>query len=261
MDISVICPCCGKKGTGEFCTHCGEIIKHQRLSLHTLIKSIPDVFFDVEYGLFYSIINLLKRPGDVVRRYFAGDRSRNYKPLKFILFIGGLYALLYIRFDIHGNSSPFYGQLLNDAQTGRHTGKNMDQFGDQYTSLLLLLQFPIIAFFTWIVFHKRKYFFGEHLVANAFFIAEVSLYKIVLFPLYYLLNGTHWINTLDAFYSLWILGYYTYSFYDWLYYRKTIRGFFISLTMVVCLILLIFIITLIIVPVLYYIKVRFFGFD
>lgn len=259
MDSGVICPGCDQKSNGEFCMHCGEIIKHQRLSLRTLINSVPDVFFDVESGLFYSILNLLKRPGTVVRRYFAGDRSRNYKPLKFVLFIGGLWALLYFRFHIQGDSSSFYEQIFNDAKTGRNTGKNLDEFNDQYTSLFLLLQFPIIAFMTWIVFHKRKYFYGEHLVANAYFIAEVSLYKIVLFPLYYLLNGTHWINTLDLFYSLWILCYYSYAFYDWLYYRKTIRGFFISVAMVVCLILLILIITIIMVPVVYYIKVRFFG--
>src|SRR5665647_1724940 len=128
MDSGIICPCCGQKSNGEFCMHCGEIIKHQRLSLCTLINSVPDVFFDVESGLFYSILNLLKRPGTVVRRYFAGDRSRNYKPLKFVLFIGGLWALLYIRFHIQGDSSSFYEQIFNDAKTGRNTGKNMDQF-------------------------------------------------------------------------------------------------------------------------------------
>ena len=115
MNSGVICACCGQKSTGEFCMHCGESTSHPRLSLRVLIKSIPDVFFDIEYGLLYSIINLLKRPGDAVRRYFEGDRMRNYKPLKFILFIGGLYALLYIRFNIHGDFSDFYGQLLNDT--------------------------------------------------------------------------------------------------------------------------------------------------
>src|SRR5665647_3446888 len=112
MDSGIICPCCGQKSNGEFCMHCGEIIKHQRLSLRTLINSVPDVFFDVESGLFYSILNLLKRPGTVVRRYFAGDRSRNYKPLKFVLFIGGLWACLLISFPIQGDSGPFTSRFL-----------------------------------------------------------------------------------------------------------------------------------------------------
>lgn len=255
------CACCGKNGTGTYCMHCGETMVQQRLSLSALLKSIPDVFFDVESGLFYSIIHLFKHPGDTIRRYFAGDRKRSYKPLKFILFLGALYAFLYINFDIHGNSGTLYQGLLKDAETGRDTGKKMDLFSDQYTSVLLLFQFPIIAFFTWMVFHKRKYFYGEHLVANAFLIAEVSLYKIILFPLYYLLNGTAWINTLDGLYSLWILAYYTWAYYDWLYFRKTTGGFLVSLIMVIGLMILIAIVTFFLVPILYYCKWKLFGMD
>jgi hypothetical protein len=97
---------------------------------------------------------------------------------------------------------------------------------------------------------------GEHLVANAFIIAEASLFNIVLFPLYYLLNGTPAINFLQASYLLFILGYYTFSFYDWFYHRKTGRGLIISIGFTIILFIMVIIFTIFIEAGLYYLLSR-----
>jgi hypothetical protein len=242
-DVALVlttCPACSQQSAGVVCMHCGESLYPKRITFPRLLQSIPDVFFDVERGLFYTARTFIKRPGTEISRYFSGDRLKHYKPLKYITFIGGLYAFLFIKFDIN-----------NGKQESAFI-----EFGEQWTSLILLLQFPLIAFTTWLFYRKRKYTYGEHLVANAFLIGECSLFNIILFPLYLILNGTSGVDILQTIYVFFILGYYTFSFYDWLYGRKTKRGLFISLAFVFCLFIMIMIYTLIIQAILFYIFIK-----
>jgi hypothetical protein len=238
-DLTIViteCPACKRESGGEVCMHCGETLYPKRITFARLLQSIPDVFFDIESGLFYTARTFLTRPGTEIRQYFGGDRAKHYKPLKFILFIGGLYTFLFVKFDINNGQK----------QSG------FDEFGLQWNSVILLFQFPLIALTTWLLYRKRNFTYGEHLVANAFIIAEVSIYKVILFPLYYLLNGTSGINILEISYLLFILVYYPYAFYDWFYQRKTKRGLFISIVFVVILFIMIQIFTYILQLILYY---------
>ncbi len=238
-DLTIViteCPACKRESGGEVCMHCGETLYPKRITFARLLQSIPDVFFDIESGLFYTARTFLTRPGTEIRQYFAGDRSKHYKPLKFILFIGGLYTFLFVKFDINNGQK----------QSG------FDEFGLQWNSVILLFQFPLIALTTWLLYRKRKYTFGEHLVANAFIIAEVSLFSIILFPLYYIFNGTQVIDVLQTLYLLFILCYYPYAFYDWFYQKKTKRGLFISIGFVIIIFIAIMIFTYLLQLILYY---------
>lgn len=242
-DLTIIitgCPACKKESGGEVCMHCGENLYPKRITFASLLHSIPDVFFDIESGLFYTARTFLTKPGTEIRQYFAGDRARHYKPLKFILFIGGLYTFLFIKFDIN-----------NGTKQGA-----FQEFGQQWNSVILLFQFPLIALTTWLLYRKRKYTYGEHLVANAFIIAEASLFNILLFPLYYFFNGTKGVDVLQVAYLLFILSYYPFSFYDWFYDRKTKRGLVISIVFVLILFIMIIIFTIIIQVLLFYIFTR-----
>ncbi len=118
--------------------------------------------------------------------------------------------------------------------------------------MFLLLQFPMIAFTTWLLFKSRKYTFGEHLVANAFLIGEVSLFNIALFPVYYMLDGSPAFVYAQWAYILSIFIYYTYSFYDWFYERKGTSGLTTSFAIVFGLVFVIFLITYVLQALLYY---------
>ena len=192
----------------------------------------------------------------MVREYFVGNRRRHYKPINFFLFTAGLVVLLFLSFHIHGTeNSSVYTSIMEDKELG----KKLDAFNDKSLSLILFFQFPIVALFTWLFFRSRKYYFGEHLVANAYFIGEVSLAKILLFPAYLIFNGTDTIETLDDIYAGLVVVYYVYAFYDWLYFRKTWKGFFFIFFFVVIVYFLVMAITLFLIPLLYAIKVKFFG--
>ena len=236
--------------------HCGEPLRPERFTFWHVLKSIPNVFFHLGEDSFYTIFSLLLHPGKMVREYFIGNRKRHYKPINFFLFTAGLVVLLFFTFHINGGeSSAVYESLMKDQELA----KKLDAFNEKSLTLIIFFQFPIIALFTWLVFSSRKYYFGEHLVANAYFIGEVLLAKIVLFPLYLIYNGTATIEILDDIYAGLVVVYYTYAFYDWLYFRKTWKGFFFTFFFVVVLYFLVMAITLFLVPILYTIKVKMFG--
>ena len=236
--------------------HCGEPLEPERFTFWHVLKSIPGVFFHLGEDSFYTIFSLLRHPGKMVREYFIGNRRRHYKPINFFLFTAGLVLLLFFTFHIHGiESSAVYESLMKDKELA----KKLDAFNEKSLTLIVFFQFPIIALFTWLFFGSRKYYFGEHLVANAYFIGEVLLAKILLFPAYLIFNGTATIEILDDIYALLVVVYYTYAFYDWLYHRKTWKGFFFTFFFVIILYFLVMAITLFLIPILYSIKVKLFG--
>lgn len=232
----ILCPACGLESGGELCMHCGENLVPKRVTVATLLHAIPDVFFDIDHGLFYTMRSFLTRPGKEIRSYFAGNRKKHYKPLKFVLFIGGFATLIYSRF-VFTNGSP---------------QSKFESFGITWNSLILMIQFPIIAFFTWLLYKKQQYTFGEHLVANAYLIGEVLLFYIALFPLYYWLDGSSSIIIAQLLYPIFILLYYSFAFYDWFYNRKGSAGLLLSFVLVLLLMIFIAIFTYFIQAILYY---------
>ena len=244
------CPSCGKMSPGSYCMHCGEKLEHERITFKHFAKTVPFVFFNFGGAFFHTVFELVKRPGQMVRGYFTGNRLRHYKPISFFLFIGGFVVLLFLSFHISASDSKIYEDWLDDKELG----KRLDEFNSHYLTAILFVQFPIAAFFTWLFFRKKEHFFGEHLVANAYFIGEVSIYKILLFPAYLIFNHTNTVNTLDDIYALFVVVYYVYAFYDWFYNKKTWRGFFIIVIFVILLYLLIMTLTIFLVPALYFIK-------
>ncbi len=232
----MVCPSCNNISEGLVCKHCGENLWPKRITFFSILKDIPDVFFDVDRGLFYTIRTFLLRPGKEIRKYFAGDRIRHYKPLKFVLFIGGFAAFLYAKFQFNnGEPQPV---IL--------------QFGNNWTSLIMLVQFPILALFTWLIFHKRKYTYGEHLIGNAYIIGEVLLFKIALFPMFYYFNGSPSFDYAEGLYLLSIIFYYSFAYYDWFYQRKGSEGLIVSIVFVFLLFIVIQVFTYLLQVILYY---------
>jgi hypothetical protein len=265
-DLTIIitsCPACAGESGGKICMHCGENLYPKRITFPRLLKTIPDVFFDLEYGLLYTIRTFFKRPGRELREYFAGNRQKHYKPLKYLLFICGFVIFLNISFNIKGTQEGLYAssykqqdELLSPANK---TGPKLDEFAKQWESAIILLAYPFAALASWLLFKKKKLTFGEHLVAVAYFIGQVTLFPIFFFPAYYFWNGTNVIDVLYTIYFLFILAYLSYAYYDWMYAKKTISGFFICTGASVLLLLVFAFIQYIATPYLYTIKVSLFG--
>ncbi len=214
METTQSCPACKRQTTTDYCPHCGEFQHPKRFSLGTVLGDIPNAVVNFEKGLLHTIKSLVIRPGETLREYFAGARSKHYRPLNFVFLVGGLYTLLFSLANIQGVLTTA------NAQNTSEWDLFIEEQSLQYQAFLLLLQLPIFSLVTWLVFRKRKYYYGEHLIGNAYMVGEISIYQLIMFPLYMVLNNTAGVDVLNFLYLIFIIAYGFFLYYDWFFNRK-----------------------------------------
>lgn len=184
---------------------------------------------NLERGIFYTSWELIKSPGDAMRRYLFLDRSKFIDPLKFLVLTIPLY--LFLSLNVFPESSFFDGFREGLAGTNTSEAKTeateklelLVDYMTRYSDLLLLLTVPISAFWTRIILRSYQLNYGEHLVINAFLYGFMTLGSIILLP-------SHWIShTFGGFLMIGLsLGYQTY-FLESLFRKGWLKSTFYSL--------------------------------
>lgn len=96
------CKNCTHKIHGNFCSQCGHAVKLKRIDGHFILHEIEHVLH-FEKGLFFTIRELLLRPGLCVREYISENRSRLVKPIIFIIVTSLIYTLVAHFFQVEKN--------------------------------------------------------------------------------------------------------------------------------------------------------------
>lgn len=101
-DAHQMCLNCGTALIGPHCHHCGQA-GHVHRSLHAIGHEIVHGVFHFE-GKFWRTLPLLAwRPGDLTRRYVAGERARFVSPMAIFLF--SIFAMFAV-FSFAGIAPP-----------------------------------------------------------------------------------------------------------------------------------------------------------
>lgn len=79
-----LCEQCQYKMTGKFCSNCGRPKQLQRIDGKYIISEISSVL-NFDKGIFFTIKELLLRPGQNVHNFIHKDRNRLVKPVIFII--------------------------------------------------------------------------------------------------------------------------------------------------------------------------------
>ncbi len=118
------CLNCGTTFRGDYCPHCRQKASTKRLSTSDSVKNIVSKFVTLDSGLLHTIINLIYRPGYMVRDYLKGHRVEYVEPMM-LLFL--LLAIDYLFPDTESDTAltfperwavlkgdyPFAHQLLS----------------------------------------------------------------------------------------------------------------------------------------------------
>jgi hypothetical protein len=207
----IACPACAQVSTGEFCQACGEGLHPKRASLRQIAGSIPDIFFDIDSGLFYTLRQLIFHPALTIRNFFNGDRSRHMNPLKFLLYMSAMYAFLYIYFDIHSVPENYTG-VPNAAYL-----QMMDEQFIKCQSFINMFSLPFLSLCTWLIFGPSKLYYGEHLLLNSYLVGFALFFQIIIFPISLLRNGTAWVDSMDYLALILIFVWCTRTYYGLFY--------------------------------------------
>lgn len=110
MFDSTSCANCDRAVDGpdqKFCPACGQPTPAHRIDWHFLGHELEHSVLHMDRGIFYSLKNLMLRPGHFIRDYIEGRRARHVKPLMLIMILAAVIVFLakyFLEGDVMGAS-------------------------------------------------------------------------------------------------------------------------------------------------------------
>ena len=163
----------------DFCSSCGGRVIRNRLTFRNLFVHLSETFFNYDNKLLRTVIDLFKRPEDVIVGYIEGVRKKYVNPISLFglaLTVTGLYMIIINKFF------PEMIDFSNLAIEGQEEmqRKNM-QFIQEYQSIIVMLYVPIYALMARLVFFDKKRFnYTELLVVFMYIQAQISIVSALL---------------------------------------------------------------------------------
>lgn len=192
------CQNCNATLQGKYCSSCGQSADTHKINTHFLWHDIQHGLLHLDKGILYTAKELFTRPGNSIREFIEGKRVKHFKPISLVIVLAGIYGVLFHFFKI--NLFANYVVINGSGEKINHLNEivtHTSEWISQHYSILALLQIPVFAVGTYIGFKKAGYNFIEHLVINAFLVGQRLILHIVVFPLYYIYNGTSALISMD----------------------------------------------------------------
>lgn len=174
----------------KFCPACGQPTPAHRIDWHFLGHELEHSVLHMDRGVFYSLKELMLRPGHLMRDYLEGRRAKQVKPLLLLMISAAatlLLAKLFLEGDIVGSaiqvgSSQGEGMRangdVNPAELARIFGQLKDWLNAHMTAFTLVL-LPFEAATFWLVFRGRGLNYPEWLVISAFLTVQAFVFMAV----------------------------------------------------------------------------------
>src|SRR3954467_12200190 len=117
------CLNCGTRLAGPFCSACGQRA-HVHRSVRGFMQDFLQGMLNFEGKFWHTLPMLAWRPGEMTRRYIAGERARFISPIALYLFtVFALFAVL----NFTGELSPSKNHGTQYMRQGLKTGIAEDQ--------------------------------------------------------------------------------------------------------------------------------------
>ncbi len=158
----------------------------KRISLKSMGASLLAIL-NLEKGIFYTVWELTKSPGEAMRRYLFVDRTNFIDPLKFLVLTIPIF--LFLTFNFFPETSFFSGMEAGAnayAEQSQETVTPVTKvisYLQEYANLLILTMVPISAICTRFYFRSYPLNFAEHLVLNAYIYGLLTFIQIILLPI------------------------------------------------------------------------------
>ena len=155
------------------------------------IKEIQNetlMFFNLEKGLLFTFISLLKNPSGTIQTYLNSNRRMYTNPLSYILVGVAIYTVL---FTVH----PAFNKMMNS--TNKMNAKNYERLEKDldikiaepfeqaqaiylnYQNVFYLLLIPAVGFVTFLLFEK-PFNYAENLAINAYVFGTTTWFSVIL---------------------------------------------------------------------------------
>lgn len=203
------CANCGHRFRGNFCPVCRQEAGDGRITWRWVFKTVMVVWGMDSRSLPYSLLQLILRPGYLIGEYISGHRQVSFTPLKMLLLVALLYAVILQLAGINTgadttNSLNTNLSLLNDIYSWLSTHPGWNKLA--FTVIMIL---PTWVLFRFAPRHTRHtlpegafiQIFMATLMLLITLVAHISNWLNLLIPIYYYITyrqlfGYGWWGTL-----------------------------------------------------------------
>jgi len=154
------CKNCNTEVNLNYCPNCGQAAKLKRIDGHYIQHEIEHVLH-FEKGIFYTVKELLIRPGQNVREFIADNRVRLVKPIIFIIISSLIYTIINHYFHLED------GYVSYDEAEKSTTGVIFEWVQNHYGYSNIIMGI-FIALWLKLFFKKYDYNFFEILILLCF---------------------------------------------------------------------------------------------
>ncbi len=194
------CRNCNSELQGNYCSNCGQPVKLKRIDRKYMKEELGQVL-QFEKGIFFTVKELLIRPGKSIRIFIAEDRNRLVKPILFIILTSLVYTLVEHYFRIEEFYLGYKGP--DDSAISIIFAWIQRNYG--YFNIILGV---FITFWVKILFKKYAYNFYEILILLYFAIGITMLIfsLFIIIEVFTKLSVMQYTSLASTIYLSWAIG-------------------------------------------------------
>lgn len=152
------------------------------------IRNETLLFFNLEKGLLFTFVALMKQPFSTIQTYLFHDRRKFSNPLQYILIGVALYTII---ISVH----PGFNKMVNDSNeiNAKNYARMEKQFDIKiaepferaqgiyfnYQNVFYIFLIPAVGFATFLLF-ERSYNYAENLAINAYVFGTTTWFGILV---------------------------------------------------------------------------------
>lgn len=176
------CKKCQTDSNGEYCQDCGRAFALKRIDARYLRDELAQVL-TFEKGFFFTVRELVLRPGPRVREFLTQDRGRLVKPVIFIIITSVLYTLINQLFDIEDGYVKYDEGPIGASAVGK-----IFQWIQHHYGYANIIMGGFIALWVSLFFKRACYNFFEVLILLCF-VMGIAMLIFVVFGIVSKLNS------------------------------------------------------------------------
>ena len=198
------CLNCDTPLTDRFCAHCGQPAATHRLTMGHLLHEIPHSIWHVDKGIFYTLRELLLRPGPTILGYLRGQRARHFAPLSLLLLVTGVASFLAIKLRLSALANNLNADASAELRAVQERGAEsvMHYMGWIYVALS-----PLIGWLVRRTLRRAHINLAEAMVVVLYVTAAGNLLSLLLLPLFYFVHTGAQYYRVTTCTSLLLIGY------------------------------------------------------
>jgi len=167
------CLNCDNVVEGNFCSNCGQKASTKRFSLISVFDyAVLSGIFSINKGILFTIKELFTTPGHSIREYIEGKRTKYFNAFTLLL------LLLTLSYFLEKFSGIKFADIT--AEGSKEFATLLEEFMNEYPRIIFLINIPLLAIVSYLLFRKSNFYFAESLVLSTYIISAQIILTLPL---------------------------------------------------------------------------------